>query len=141
DASALPRASAKSSSEFPEAQSTVIAPAKSSDTGSLQKSPPPEGRPVFATCPDEVLPRDYFFNHATTATMRPITLKIDIKPAGITLAVRTNFGTNCTASKSETTNAVARPINRCEDNNDPAMSNNTPVIAPAMIDGRLPAFT
>src|SRR5438105_4502870 len=36
----------------------------------------------------------YFCKHATTATTIPITLKIDIRPAGVTLPVRINFGTN-----------------------------------------------
>src|SRR5438105_10912691 len=117
------------------------APAKSSDIGSRQKLRPPKAAPISATCPNEVLPRDYFFNQATTTTTIPITLKIDIKPAGITLPVRINFGTNCAASKSETTNAVASPTKRWEDKSDAATSSNTPVTAPAMIDGRLPAFT
>src|SRR5436190_9341155 len=35
---------------------------------------------------------DYFFNQATTATTIPITLRIDIRPAGIIFPVRISFG-------------------------------------------------
>ena len=72
--------------------------------------------------------------------MIPIALRIDIIPAGMTLPVRRNFGTNCAASKSETIIAVANPIVRCSGNRNAATSNNTPVIEPAMIDATLPAF-
>src|ERR1043166_9542720 len=40
-------------------------------------------RPDFATA--------YFFNQATIATTMPITLKIDIMPAGMNAPVRMNF--------------------------------------------------
>src|SRR4029077_2012628 len=55
----------------------------------------------------------YFFIQATIATMRPITLKTDIRPAGIIFQVLKNFGTNCPAKRSETTKAVASPAARC----------------------------
>ena len=73
--------------------------------------------------------------------MRPITLRIDIRPAGIILPVRKNFGTNCAARTSETINAVVSPIARCCGRSEPAMSSKTPVIEPAIMDGMLPAFT
>ena len=40
----------------------------------------------------EFLPRDYFFTQATIAATIPITLRIDMMPAGITFPVRRNFG-------------------------------------------------
>ena len=55
------------------------------------------------------MPRDYFFIQATIAVMIPITLKIDIIPAGIALPVCKNLGTNCTARRREITNAVTNP--------------------------------
>ena len=84
---------------------------------------------------------DYFFSQATIASTIPITLKTDIRPAGITPLVRINFGTNCAASKSETISPITNPADRFPGMIQPATSNNTPVIAPAMIDGKLPAFT
>src|SRR4029077_4365713 len=68
------------------------------------------------------LATDYFFNQATIATTMPITLKIDISPAGITLFVRMNFGTNCAASKSETIRPMTRPAVRLAGRIQPATS-------------------
>jgi hypothetical protein len=73
--------------------------------------------------------------------MSPITLRIDIIPAGMTLPVRMNLGTNCVASKSEIMNAVANPIARCSGSRNAATSSSTPVIDPAMIEATLPALT
>ncbi len=73
--------------------------------------------------------------------MTPITLKIDIIPAGIILPVCKNFGTNCPARRREITSAVANPSPRCSGRRNAATSSNTPVIEPAMIDATLPALT
>ena len=73
--------------------------------------------------------------------MMPITLRIDITPAGIAFPVRINFGTNCAARSREIMNAVASEIARCSERSDQAMSSNTPVIEPAMTEGKLPALT
>src|SRR5690348_8441506 len=87
------------------------------------------------------LATDYFFSQATIATTSPITLKIDIRPAGMTFPVRINFGTNWAASKSEMIKAVTNPAVLLLGKIHAATSSNTPVTAPAMIDGKLPAFT
>ncbi len=73
--------------------------------------------------------------------MTPITLKIDIMPAGITLPVRRNLGTNCAARRREMRNAVANPTTRCSGRRNAPTSSKTPVIQPAMIDATLPALT
>jgi hypothetical protein len=73
--------------------------------------------------------------------MIPITLRIDIMPAGMSLPVRMNLGANCAASKSEIINAVANPIARCSGRRKAATSSSTPVIDPAIIDATLPALT
>src|SRR5262245_66515185 len=86
---------------------------RSSDKQSPQKARRISPAPAAATSADEFFPRDYFFTQATIAAMSPITHRIDIIPAGMTLPVRTNFGTNCAASKSEIMKAVANQIERC----------------------------
>ena len=62
------------------AERIEVVPAKSSDRELSRKARSPKARPAFAICADSVLPRDYFFNHAISATIRPITLKVDIRP-------------------------------------------------------------
>ena len=51
----------------------------------------------------------YFFVQATMAMMMPITLKIDIMPAGIVFPVRINLGTNWPARSSDTIRPTAKP--------------------------------
>ena len=54
----------------------------------------------------------YFFVQATIAMMMPITLKIDIMPAGIAFPVRINLGMNWPARSSATIKPVAKPATR-----------------------------
>ena len=67
------------------------APARSNDKRLPRTVRSPKGQPLFAMCADSILPRDYFFSHAMIATMMPITLRIDINPAGMNALVRMNF--------------------------------------------------
>src|SRR5215472_18957041 len=83
----------------PRAQSVAVVQARSSDKQSQRKLRRIKLAPAAATYEGAFFARDYFLTQATIAAIMPITLRTAIMPAGMTLPVRKNLGTNCAASK------------------------------------------
>jgi len=83
----------------------------------------------------------YRFIQATSAITIPITLRIDIIPAGMKLPVWMNAGRNRPASRMETIPASTRPATTFPGSRNAATSNRMPEIEPATIDAMLPLFT